>query len=133
MYNPSNGLVAIIMRWPIIGGIIAGIAAMNTNGWLALIFAFIAGAVVGAYILWKFFKARFCDCEKDGYIKPSGSAIEWIVEHNPETGTERPWDVYSMYGGIEQTKQHYASYATEKSALKKIEKLTEMIQNLKDK
>ena len=133
MYNPSNGFVAIIMRWPIIGGLVAGFTAISTEGWLALVAAFVAGAVVGAYALSKFFKRHVCDCEKDGYIKPSGSAIEWIVEHNPDTGAERPWDVYSMYAGIEQTKQHYASYATEKSALKKIEKLTEMLKDIKEK
>lgn len=133
MYNPSNGFVAIIMRWPIIGGIAAGFTAMNTEGWLATAMAFVAGAVAGAFGLSKLFKNQICDCEKDGYVKLGDSVIEWVVEFNPETGSERPWDVYSMFAGLEQTKQHYASYSTEESAMKKIEKLKETFSKIKEK
>lgn len=133
MYNPSNGFVSVIMRWPIIGGIVAGVTAINTEGWLATGAAFVAGSVAGAFGLSKLFKNQICDCEKDGFIKLGDSIIEWVVEYNPETGTERPWDVYSMYAGLEQTKQHYASYATEKAALKKIEKMKEMLSSIKEK
>jgi hypothetical protein len=126
IYNPSNGVIAFIMRWPILGGLIAGIGAINTEGWLAAVLAFVAGSVAGAFGLSKLFKDQICDCEKDGYFKPEGSKLEWIVEYNPESGAERPWDVYTMFAGIEATKQHYASYATEENALKKIEVLKEM-------
>jgi hypothetical protein len=133
MYNPSNGFVAIIMRWPIIGGVVAGFAAINTEGWLATAAAFVAGSVVGAFGLSKLFKDQICDCEKDGYFKLGDPIIEWIVEYNPDTGSERPWDVYSMFAGLEQTKQHYASYASEDAALKKVEKLKEKFSEIKQK
>jgi hypothetical protein len=124
MYNiASNGLVATIMRWPILGGIISGITAINTTGWISSIAIFIAGSTIGAYALSKYFKNMLCDCENYDFV----DKISWVVEHSPETGAERPWDVYSMFAGNESTKQHYASYATEESALNKIAKLKDIL------
>lgn len=126
MYNPSNGLVNAMMRWPVLGGVVAGVTAISTDGIIASIASFVAGSVLGAYGLTKLFNDQICDCEEKGYMKLDGPKIEWIVEYSPETGSDRPWDVYTMFAGLESTKQHYASYATEENAMKKIEVLKEM-------
>lgn len=121
MYNPSSGFINTLMRWPLIGGAIAGVSAATTDGPTAIASSFVAGGIIGGYALSKLFKQQVCDCEEDGYVKLSDAKLEWIVEYNPETGEKRPYDVYSMFGGLEFTKQHYASYTTEENALNKIE------------
>ena len=129
MYNPSNGFVNVLMRWPLVGSAAAGIAAINTDGVASIAASFVAGGLAGVYGLMKVkpVKDHICDCEDDGYMKLSDAKLEWIVEFNPETGEKRPWDVYTMFGGLEFTKQHYASYATEENALNKIKQLRDNI------
>lgn len=133
MYNPSSGFINALMRWPLIGGGIAAVSAVATDGAVAVASSFVAGSIVGAYGLTKLFKEQVCDCEKDGYMKIGEPKIDWIIEYSPETGNKRPWDVYSMFAGLEYTKQHYASYSTEEHALKKIEVLKKMVENAKPK
>ena len=125
MYNPSNGFVNLLMRWPLLGSAAAGIAAINTDGVASITASFVAGGLAGVYGLTKVkpVKEHICDCEDDGYIKLSDTKVEWIVEYNPESGAKRPWEVYSMFAGIEATKQHFASYATEEHALGRIKEL----------
>lgn len=133
MYNPSNGLVNAMMRWPALGGVVAGVTALSTDGIVATAASFVAGTVAGTYGVTKLFNDQICNCEDKGYMKLGDAKIEWIVEYSPETGAERPWDVYTMFAGIEATKQHYASYSTEEHARSKIEKLKEAVSKVTKK
>jgi hypothetical protein len=109
------------MRWPLLGGAIAGFSAISTDGIASITSTFIAGSIIGGYGLTKLLKKQICNCEDDGYMKLSDTKVEWIVEYDAESGSKRPWEVYSMFGGLQFTKQHYASYSTEEHALNKIE------------
>ena len=132
MYNPSTGFLNAMMRWPILGGIVAGITAISTDGIVAVAASFVAGSIAGTYGLTKLFNDQICDCEEKGYFKFDGPKIDWIVEYNPESGDKRPWDVYSIFAGLEETKQHFASYATEDNALSRIEELKEKATKIKE-
>ena len=133
MYNPSTGIINAMMRWPVLGGVVAGITAISADGVIAAGASFVAGSIAGAYGLTKFFNDEICNCEEKGYVKFDGPKIDWIVEYNPESGTKRPWEVYSMFAGIEETKQHFASYATEEHALDRIEELKEKVSKVTEK
>ena len=67
------------------------------------------------------FSEHFCDCDKK--LVENGLSlvptVKWVIEHNPESGSKRPWELYSMFGDDEDTKQHYASYSSEEHALER--------------
>lgn len=127
MYSPSHGVMNAVMRWPVLGGLAAGGAALSLDGLPAAAASFVAGSVLGAFGLTKAFNEQICKCEEKGYTKLAGPKIEWIIEYNVDSGAKRPWEVYSMFAGLESTKQHYASYATEEHALDKIKALKDMV------
>ena len=133
MYAPSNTVINTLLRWPLLAAAGAAIAAVSTTGILSTIAAIVLGSIVGALGLTKVFNDQLCDCEGKGYKKFSGARIDWIVEFDNETGNERPWKVYSIFAGLDYTKQHYASYSTEISAQTRIEELRELAGKVQQK
>ena len=133
MYAPSNTVINTLLRWPLLAAAGAAIAAVSTTGVLSTIAAIVLGSIVGALGLTKVFNDQLCDCESKGYKKFSGARIDWIVEFDNETGNERPWKVYSIFAGLDYTKQHYASYSTEISAQTRIEELRELAGKVQQK
>lgn len=134
MYNPINNLgVNAFMRWPVIGLPIASVIGLLSNSIIGAVLAWIASVALGVYAVNKAFKEQLCDCEGEAIKKGWGllPKVNWIIEYSPETGAKKPWDLYSMFGDDEATKQHYASYATEESALAK-KSLMESITNHTD-
>lgn len=87
--------------------------------YVGLAVAWVASVALGAYGATKMFNEQLCDCE--GHARRAGLAgipkLNWVVEYHPESGKDRPWELYSMIGDDEDTKQHYASYKTEEHAL----------------
>ena len=133
MYAPTNTVINTIMRWPALAAVIPTVAAVASTGLAQTAAAAVAGAVVGAVGVAKLFNDQICDCEEKGYTKLDGPKVEWIVEYDPNSGKDRPWDVYSMFAGLEHTKQHYASYSTEEHAKSKIEILKDLAEKVTKK
>jgi len=131
MYNPFNNVsVNAFMRWPTIALPFASIVGLLSNSILGAILAWLASVALRTWAATKYFKEQLCDCEEEAKRKgwlDGLPKMRWVVEYSPETGEKRPWDLYSMFGDDESTKQHYASYSTEEAALQKktlLEQLT---------
>ena len=123
MYAPTNTVINTIMRWPVLAAVGSAATALSTTGLVHDTATAIAGAVGGVIGATKLFHEQVCDCESKGYTKQSAPKIQWIIEYDASNGHDRPWKIFSMFGGIESTKQHYASYSTEEHAKSKIELL----------
>jgi hypothetical protein len=124
MYNPvSNVGIGAFMRWPIFTLPVATIAGLLSNSIFGIVLAWIASVALATWATTKVFKKQLCDCE--GEAKKNGwmnlPKVNWVIEHSPEAGREKPWELFSMFGDDESTKQHYASYTTEENALRKKE------------
>lgn len=135
MYNPINNLsVNIFMRWPLIALPTTSILGMLSGSFIGMVIAWIASVAFATWATTKVFKKQLCDCE--GEAKKKGWAslpkVKWVVEHSPESGREKPWELFSMFGDDESTKQHYASYSTEENALRKKEILEKAINPSED-
>ena len=100
---------------------IAAIIGFFSNSIIGIAVAWVASVALGVYATNKIFKEKLCDCEGEAMKKGWGliPKMTWVVEYSPETGSVKPWDLYSMFGDDESTKQHYASYTTEENALAK--------------
>lgn len=133
MYAPTNTVINTFMRWPALAGLGSVIAAMGTSGLVHDAAVAVAGAAVGALGVTKLFNDQVCDCEGKGYSKLSGPKIDWIIEYDDSTGKSRPWEIYSIFGGLEYTKQHYASYSTEEHAKTKLELLKKLAEKVAKK
>lgn len=124
MYTPiSNIVVTTAMRWPSLGLAITTIGGLMADSGIGQGIAWIASVGLGSYLLASTQKKHFCDCEGEAIKKgmPLLPQVEWVVEYHPDSGSKRPWELYSMFGGDEDTKQHYASYSTEEHALERKE------------
>lgn len=130
MYAPSNSLVNILMRWPALAAVGSTIAAVGTTGLVHDVAVAITGAIGGVLTATKLFHKQVCDCEGKGYRKISSPKVDWIIEYEEDHGHERPWKVYSIFGGLDYTKQHYASYATEEAAQEKIDMLRGVVEKI---
>lgn len=136
MYNPINNLGAnAFMRWPVAALPFASIIGLLSNSVIGAVLAWVASVILGTYAATKFFKDEICDCEEEVMKKGWGPLpkLKWVIEHNPESGAKKPWELYSMMGDNESTKQHYASYTTEENALAKKELLESMTSTDEDK
>jgi hypothetical protein len=127
MYAPSNSLVNAVMRWPVLAAVVPTVVAIGSSGLVQDAAIAVAGAVTGALGAAKLFKNQICDCEGEGYTKLPESKLDWIIEYDDTHGNERPWKLFSMFGGLEYTKQHYASYSTKDHAEAKIEILKDLV------
>jgi hypothetical protein len=125
MYNPINSTGAnAFMRWPLIGLPVAAAIGLFSNSLIGAAVAWVASVALATWATHKVFKKQLCNCE--GEAKRKGwlgdlPKVKWVVEHSPESGGEKPWELFSMFGDDESTKQHYASYTTEERALKRKE------------
>jgi hypothetical protein len=137
MYNPVNNTsVNAFMRWPVLALPIAAIVGLFSNSLLGAIIAWIASVALATWATHKAFKKQLCDCEGEAKRKgwlDSLPKMKWVVEYSPETGEKRPWDLYSMFGDDESTKQHYASYSSEEAALQKKSLLEQLTTKDEDK
>lgn len=122
MYNPFNNLgVNVMMRWPEIALPVVGAIGLISESVVGATVAWGASVALGSYAATKLMKESICDCEEEVMKKGWGPIpkIQWFIEHDPDTGTKRPWELHSQRGDDESTKQYYASYSTEEHALKK--------------
>lgn len=122
MYNPMNNLgVNAFMRWPVLALPLASVVGLFSNSLIGAGIAWVASVALGTWAATKVYKEQICDCEEEAKKKGWGSLpkVNWVIEHSPDSGGERPWELFSMYGDDESTKQHYASYASEANALRR--------------
>lgn len=122
MYNPINNLgITAFMRWPALALPITGLLGFFSGSLIGAAIAWIASVAIGVYATNKVFKKQLCDCEGEYTKKGWGllPKVNWFVEYSPETGSKKPWDLYSMFGDDVTTKQHYGSYGSEENALAK--------------
>lgn len=120
MYTPiSNVVVNAAMRWPSFGLVTAMVLGYMSEDPIGRGIAWIASVVLGTLIAARSFSDHFCDCEEAAAA--ARPKVGWIVEYNAESGTKRPWEIYSVFGGMESTKQHYASYSSEEHAISRKE------------
>ena len=126
MYTPvSNVVVTAAMRWPALGLAFTTIIGLMADSFVGQSTAWVASAALGSYLMASVFSKHFCDCEAEEIKAGLGAVakVSWVVEHHPDSGAARPWELYSMFGDDESTKQHYASYSTEEHALERKKKL----------
>lgn len=122
MYTPiSNLVVNAAMRWPSFGLALVTLIGLFSNNIIGQVIAWIASVAFATYIAVKTFDDHLCECDEKAIKKGLAliPSVTWFVEYSPETGQKRPYDLYSMFGDDENTKVHYASYATEEAALLK--------------
>lgn len=124
MYTPvSNVVVNAAMRWPAFGLAAAMVIGYMSEDPVGRGIAWVASVALGTLTAARSFSDHFCDCEEAALkVRPK---VDWVIECNPESGSKRPWEIYSMFGGLESTKQHYASYSTEEHALARKKELEE--------
>ena len=120
MYTPiSNIVVNAAMRWPSLGLLLATVAAFFSDSMVGQGIAWVTSVAFATYIATKTFGDHLCECDEKA-IKQGLAlipAVSWVIEHNTESGSKRPWELFSMFGDDESTKQHYASYSTEEHAI----------------
>jgi hypothetical protein len=124
MYNPMNNLgVNAFMRWPVLSLPIAAVVGLFSNSIIGAAVAWVASVALATWVATKALKEQICDCEEEAKKKGwmSLPKVNWVIEHSPDSGREKPWELFSMFGDDESTKQHYASYSTEENALKRKE------------
>ena len=131
MYTPINNIaVNTFMRWPALSSLAVTIGGMFSGTVIGLIAAWIASVGLGAYVATKVFNKQLCNCEE--HNRKAGLAakpkLRWVVEFDDTSNTQKPWELYSMLGDDEYTKQHYASYSTEEHALAR----KEIMENMTD-
>ena len=120
MYTPANNVaINALMRWPVISSALLAFGGILSDSFIGAAIAWVVSVGLGAYGATKIFNEQLCDCE--GHARKAGLSSKpsmfWVIEYNPESGSARPWELYSIVGDDEHTKQHYASYSSEASAL----------------
>jgi hypothetical protein len=130
MYTSSNNVMLnALMRWPFLASAMVALGGIFSGSFLGAALAWVVSVGLAAYGATRVFNKQLCDCE--GHARRAGlgarPSLNWIVEYNPESGAQRPWELYSIVGDDENTKQHYASYSTQEHALARKAIMEEMI------
>ena len=117
MYAPvSNAGISALMRWPVSTMTIVSVMGSITDSVPGMLVAWGTSVALCTYAVMEYYKEelsqRDCNC-------PEPDVISWVVEYDSETGTKRPYELHSVRNGDMSTKEYYASYSTEESAMKK--------------
>jgi len=117
MYAPvSNAGISALMRWPVSTMTIVSVMGSITDSVPGMLVAWGTSVALCTYAVMEYYKEelsqRDCHC-------PEPDVISWVVEYDSETGAKRPYELHSVRNGDMSTKEYYASYSTEESAMKK--------------